>query len=368
MRPEIARRNQGATAWIVLLVLLGVAGAALLVLQGLPQGAEEAPADAAEELPVADVPSGKPPADFEPLAAPVQVDDAGRDSEPESGAPTTGWISGHVQIDERLVGELEIYQAIVEEAVNDEAPGRLGQKIRRFEQRFRLQPDSQHARFEFVQVPFSKYGWRISVLAPGINGSQTVAHISARNRGTEVYLTLRKPIAVHVVVKDQERKVVPGMDVLLRPLGRRPTNRSVHRGKSDVYGLVMFDRVIQGKYELVVGPPNEQLPPKEIDVGSQKSPQFEPVVLPRGGAMDVTVVNLAGFGLEGVAIEAVNRDSKTFTKFETKTDKGGRARLVHLPPGRYWVHATKKGYERGFRRIKVEDKKSSATKVMLRYQ
>ncbi len=69
-----------------------------------------------------------------------------------------------------------------------------------------------------------------------------------------------------------------------------------------------------------------------------------------------------GWALANVALEVVARETTVFRSYKATTDRHGRVKFEHLPEGKYHVHFTIKGFERGYRQlaIKVGDKQQLA--------
>ena len=73
-----------------------------------------------------------------------------------------------------------------------------------------------------------------------------------------------------------------------------------------------------------------------------------------------------GYFLEGVQVMAIAKNSKVWRKYEQVTNKMGKARLAFLPKGEYLVHFTKKGYDRGFRKVEITEETEIDVRVPMR--
>ncbi|MAE75619.1 MAG: hypothetical protein CMJ85_01970 [Planctomycetes bacterium] len=343
-----------------------LAAGAVLFLVGQSSSAGTDPAEAVSPVEIEEAPPPAFIAAEERSTIATWTDRA--DTRPSQN-PTSGSIDGTVQVLGNLVGSLQDFHILLEEAVNTAGSERNKdgpRRGRRFQKKFQLRASGRGGSFRFDTVPFSKYGWRVAAFAPEVNGQDSLVMLDAKNLRKEVFLTLKPAQPLHVVIKDQDRLPVAKVPITLRPIGR-PYHRGVVHGKTDAYGLLLRDKVIGGLYRIVIGPEIDPfLKAREINVGTQEM-HFEQVQLPRGGSLKIRVLNPAGYGIVGANIEAIARDSKIYKKVKTKTDRSGIAKLHYLKPGKYSVHVIKKGFGRGYEDPVVTDKQATEVTINLRY-
>lgn len=299
--------------------------------------------------------------DAQPLAAPTRTDG------PKATARESGTIRGHLQIPRELRLDVRVWALQLEEAVNDASP-RATREVQRLRRRFETVPGLSIARFRIDDVPFSEYGWHVVAqsLEPYASSETALIALSAARPEAEVQLTLVKAPTVHFTVKDQDKRSLRDVRVTIKPVGF-PPQRKTHTGKTDVYGLAIFEQVALGDYELRVGPVARPLvTPRRISIRANTM-QFEPIVVPKGGTLDLVITTTSGAGVDQVEIAALAKDIKRYKKFEAKTDSAGRATLEHLPPGLYYVNLAKTGFERRFEKITIEEGQRTEKRITLHW-
>ncbi len=288
---------------------------------------------------------------------------------PREGA-MLGSISGLVHLGDKLRDEPRIVTLLIEEAVNRDAKSSGSSSsgspelIRKF-RTLHTKRGQEKLLFEEAGLPFSSYGWRVAILSRGCNGSEEILQLGESRPDAQVELSLSRGIPVSLVVRDQNRFPLDKISFTLKPVGR-PLGRPLYRGATNSYGNFIIEEALAGSYELIVGPVgNPLLPRRKIQIG-RTGHHYENLVLPRGGSISFNVFGPFGNGIEGVAVDAIARDSKIYRKYSTVTKKNGRATLEHVPPGAYHIHLTKKGFARGFRRESVDPEGEKVVNVQLR--
>lgn len=347
MKTERQSSGKVAIALLIAATLLG-AGFATLALSGDPTP-EYVPTGAPDVV-VEDEQPDPPPRVRDP--APTTTTDLAPPPPRVAGAES-GVISGRVVVSPQLAAKIEVFRVRIEEAVNDE--GGSTRKVRSYEQNFEL--EGKVGRFRLGNVPFSEFGWRVTAFTPEVesNSQDTVVQLTPEKPSQDVSFELEVPAPLHIALKNQDREPIRGLELTLEPIGR-PTGRRALRGTSDSYGQWILERVRSGRYRLSVGPRLRPLvPPKEFVVKGGGL-QYQLVTVPRGGTYEFEVVGPSGFPLADVEVSAIAQDLRVYKKYEAKTDKRGKAVLRHVPPGRYYVHFTKKGYTREFEKVQVVEK------------
>ncbi|MCA8972708.1 MAG: carboxypeptidase regulatory-like domain-containing protein [Planctomycetes bacterium] len=306
-------------------------------------------------------------------SVPLPFDNGSSDTEPprasgpDSPQRQSGTLLGSVLIPEALRGRVAIWTLEVAEARND-ADSRVVKGARQFRRRFEVRSGAGIARFRVDDVPFSDYGWYVAAtcLEPPAASPSTLVTLDARRPESEVTLSLAVAPSLHVTVKDQEMAALREVRVTIRPIGF-PAGRSLGTVLTDIYGLAIFSSVAIGEYELVIGPvARPVVPVRRISIDS-KQLQFERVTVPKGGNLTLLLATPAGGGVDQAEVVAIAKDTKIYKKYETKTDVSGRANLEHLPPGPYYLHLTKSGFERRFEKIVVTENETTEKRVTMHW-
>ncbi|GEM_PF-2743419 len=287
---------------------------------------------------------------------------------PRSGLEAkSGRLEGLVSLAEGIDPPLESVTVVLEEAANRRNL-KKGKLPRRLIRSFKVDAGSRTVPFSIDGVPFSVYGWKVRTFVPRMNGSEQIVALTPAHPDSRVLLKLSPPVPVSVLVKDQNRLAVPKVKVVLIPLREGQPGRMVLRGETDLMGLCLFGQVLAGKYRLVLGSIGQPLlPPKEVEVGTGGQPVFQ-MKLPRGGGVRFLVTHPGGGALSGVEILAIARDSKIYRKRKALTDRFGHGGFSHLAPGRYLVHFKKKGFERGFESIHIDENSKLEKTIILPWQ
>jgi hypothetical protein len=333
------------------LAILAVAG--LLVFGG---GAGEA--EATDTMPA---PAG-------PAAPPVESHDAAGSapitaaaavaSRASSGADRKdGSIEGDVILAASLLPKLEHLTVLVREAINTEVadPSR---KPFTTSQTFAIGRTTPQ--FLLDGIPFSPYGYLVSVHGENCNGSEKQVRIDATMPVAKIQLALTPGVPYSILLRDQTKLPIPDLEVALIPEGE-PVGRPVLAGKrSDSFGAVVYETVLRGSYRVCVGSQITPLnAPLVIDVQATAGAQATTVEVPRGQPLTVRVHGPA-YGVEGVDVVALATDSVQLRRFESKTDYRGEALFPHLPPGGYQLNINKQGYERTVRTVTLKEHETPA--------
>lgn len=356
--------SQNRLRSLVVIAATGVLLASGLILQSWPAAAAER-ADAPEEivtarplpLDLADEPELPGVAIEADAPAALPKPDRATEFEPESGNSDSwigsGTIRGLIRIPEALRARVERVTVVAEEAVNrDGIAVQPKPQIQRRMLSVEFMPGKNEAYFEITDVPFSNYGWQVAPRVPRLNGSESYVVLRPEQPDASVQLEIHPGIPVSITIRDQHRHPVEGIPLELRPVGR-PLGRSVQRGKTDAYGLLVLADVLAGDYDMHVGSAQEPLTsPKRVEIPN-KGHHYENIELPRGARFAVTLVGPVGLGLEDVQLDLIAVDSKVYRKYTAKSDKLGNVELPHVPPGQYYAHFTKKGFERLFKQVQI---------------
>ena len=279
----------------------------------------------------------------------------------------TGSLTGQLLIPESLRESLEVWSLELEEAINDVNP-RAQEQAKHLKRRFAVIPGASITSFRVAGIPFSEYGWRLVAksIEPYAISRSAMIMLDEKSPESSVQLKLVPATSVHIVIKDQEKHQLQGVRVTLRPVGFPPARRT-HSIHSDIYGLALLQGVALGDYELRVGPvARPLLPARRITISGEKM-QFEPIVVPKGGSLSLVIATTAGSGIAKVEVAAIAKDSSKYRKYEAQSDKAGRAKLEHLPPGEYYLHLTKPGYERRFEKLRIKDGQNELKRITLHW-
>lgn len=293
--------------------------------------------------------------------APRSASEAGNDER------KSGTIVGSVLIPESLRGRVGIWTLELAEARND-VGARVAREARRWKRRFEVAAAAGIARFRVDDVPFSSYGWNVaaSSLEPPSASESTLVLVDEGRPHAEVVLALVPAPTLHATIKDQEMQALRGVRVTMRPIGF-PEGRSIATSESDVYGLAILPGLAVGEYELLVGPVARPIVPAQRIVVDKRELQSAVVTIPKGGNVSLLLATPAGGGIGEAEIVAIAKDSKVYKKYEARTDGGGRAKLEHLPPGAYYLHLTKTGFERRFEKIVVTENETLEKRVTMHW-
>ena len=265
----------------------------------------------------------------------------------------TGSIHGSVRLGAELRGKITACTVTVREAVNRNALWQGKPKPKQMAKVLHFAEGQDRVHFNFEKLPFSEFGWTTYAYAPGVNGSRQFVILKEDDAVKRVILSLSGGALVTFAVKDQQFLPVADVQVRLVPSGDDILGRPAYGPfKSDVVGSILITDVIRGEYDLVVGERrNPIVPIRKVNI-RKGGHQFIKVAMKRGGTVRCHVSLPGGYGAKGVKVEAVAL-SPVYHKYEDTTDHRGVLELEHLPKGKYHFHFSKKGYQRGFKKVTV---------------
>ncbi|MEX1026162.1 MAG: carboxypeptidase-like regulatory domain-containing protein [Planctomycetota bacterium] len=185
--------------------------------------------------------------------------------------------------------------------------------------------DAPNFDFRVDDLAFGAYDVR--PVADGFNGTWVSVVIDKVNRSPFVNLALRRAGFLEGQLVDSEGFALEGVDVVL--VGQADT-RSIET-QSDTFGRYRFDRVPDGLYELVIGPPESPLAPSERIEFRAPSMTLPATVLDGLATVVVQVIDDAGVPVVDARITG---SSTGGGRIDAVTDATGQATLLHLGPGR----------------------------------
>jgi hypothetical protein len=330
---------------LLLAVLLAVPAGWLVLVQ--PAAADESLVTAPVEA--SHAPGRAPSAG----SAPVTVAEASAARDPDAERnPDAGTVRGVVSLTPGIARELKEYTVMLTEAVN-QIPA-MGHSAQRLHRTFRYDPGEGSPSFVWSGIPFSAYGYKVSVVVPDCNAAEQHVALTREKPTASVTLGLWPASVYHVFLRDQDRNPLAGLETHLLPVGEPPGRKS-QRGTSDSYGKVEFERVIHGSYSIVVGNPAAPLHSEELAFTAQSEPQAH-LTVPRGMQLVCQVNVPGGYGLADVSAEAVAIDTKLFKRYQMRSDTAGKVVFQHLLPGMYQVRFEKNGYTPQSERVTIKDK------------
>ena len=293
--------------------------------------------------------------------APVVIADA---SAPRDEAPRTtdaGTLEGEISLTPAIAQDLTDFTVLLVEAVNTDAAG--SPAATRLHKSFRYDRSQGSPRFLWSGIPFSALGYRVSVVVPDCNGSEQHVLLSRSKPVQRVVLSLFPARVCHVFLRDQDRGLMPNLEVHLLPVGDPPGRKS-QRGVSDSYGKVEFERVLEGRYAVVVGNPAAPIVREEFRFGELQADDGSGiprdttqryVTVPRGLPLTCQVVLPGGYGLADVKGEAIAIDTQQFKRYQAQSDSAGKLVFPYLQPGMYQVRFEKSGYLPQAERVTIKD-------------
>ncbi len=298
---------------------------------------------------------------------PFEPESTRRSLDPDAPPPTSGTIEGSVSMTTDLVGKVDIFHVRIAELINPNSLTKRKGYDRVHPKAFQV-PETHTPRFRIENVPFSQYGYRVELLASGINGSSQIVSLTEQNPFETVRLSMTKPVTFTVRVRDQEH--VPYADWLIqvRPVGN-PPGRSMAQATTDNYGVAMFDSLVRGPY--VVWHEGREI--GELDVqpatfpraGQPITVQSKVITVPKGFEQRIEIFDPAGFGVAGVELELYKTDTMKNLRFNAQTDHGGVHTFEHLLAGRYQLNVIAPGYQRRTRSITIADVDPAVLKLRL---
>ena len=336
------------------MALLGMAGVVVLSNGNGDSVLAEKNSTADSETPIdgAEKPEPQPPGlkgDFVPPQ---------KRSQPKPKIPagaTEGIISVRIAVSTRVLDRLGPYTLEVWEDVNPNARKETDPKpfYKKIPGRADLRKGTPYVDIE--GIPFSSHAYRVKVSALGINGSSGLTYVTAEtplgSRQVELALT---PGAIYSVrLLDQRRNARRDLEVRMIPIGERVAGRRMAAQKTNASGSAIFENVLEGDYNIVVGHVNAPMaPPVEVTVYPAIGPasrdgrlktQGRTITIPDGHNVTVDVMSRWGYYIEGAEVRALQLEVSRHHEFKGTTDSAGRLVLENVPFGIYQLSiATKR--------------------------
>ncbi|MCB9869939.1 MAG: hypothetical protein H6837_08790 [Planctomycetes bacterium] len=349
-------------------ILLAIGASALITTIGLVAfghqveakpsgdvGSQPAPAPASEpRIQGTELPSAR-------VAEPLQV--TRHVPSPGSGH---GMISGRIGVSTRLLRDFYRYTIVVEEEVNRAArkPSDPPPFLRKAT--FPVDLSAGTPFFDIDDIPFSTHPYRVFVIADGMNGSSALTYIDAAHphgRDGEVHLVLTPGSYFAVALLDQRRSPRGGLDVYMRPVGAALGARKTLLGRTGGDGRVLFENVLQGEYEVLVGDTTQPMAPAKrvlvrgvTTVAADGRPDTQAVTIevPDGKHVTIEVSGRWGGVVENAELKAWQLEIKRYFEFTGKTDRDGRYVLKNMPYGKYQISVGSAGHGRRDVRFEVK--------------
>lgn len=283
------------------------------------------------------------------------------DQRKDTAAWTKGVIRGDIQVAVSALEHLKTLTIVVEEQRSPIGPNGEVQRPVRI-----MVPAKQGLgtpTFEVTDVPFSDHPYVVSVYAEGLNGGRRTVTIDEHQKLVDDVVLTVSPGAPHTVfVRDQDSKPYLDVDVRLQPVGE-PLGRPRQAGKTDGYGAAVFGNVLAGEYQLFVSQSGQLLCDVQairvLDViypqPNTPKAQSTSIVVPRGVQVELSVHDVAGYGVAEANVKAVATDRVRHTEIPGTTDAQGRLVFPHLQPGTWHVHVEKDGFQRADLQINLSE-------------
>ena len=268
-----------------------------------------------------------------------------------------GMISGRVSVNTSILDQLSRFTIVIQEEVNLNARDEDDPAPYSRSETYPAGATKGTPYFDIEDVPFSRYPYRVTVVAKGLNGSSDIVYLRPNSslESREAQLTLSPGTYYSITIRDQRQN--PRSDLIIRmaPVGNSLTQRDSHFGTTDSTGHVLFENVLSGEYEIRVGPANALLaPPKKTMVtsvpfvlsGGQPQPQGTTVVVPDGHDVTIEVTSRWGYALENVELKLNEIDVQRYYEYKGTTDRAGRFVFKNIPYGRYHLSVTSEEHGR----------------------
>jgi len=274
---------------------------------------------------------------------------------------TTGIVRGDVQIAVAVLPQIESISVVVEELRSAIAPDGSFQHPHRILVPVKLGIGTPT--FEVRDIPFSDYPYTVRLYSPGLNGgSRTLTIDKQTPLHEDVVLAITPGAPFSVLLRDQDLNPLPHIDVRLVPHGDPPGRRS-HQGTTDNYGVVVFDAVLAGDYQVRLAQDQSPLDESQLITveagtrmyGNKVQGQSHVVTLARGQPLSVLVTQGPSFGLEGAHVRLMPTDRHRLIQLEDVTDYAGNVRFPRLQPGVWQIDIWKDNYERRTRQITIKE-------------
>jgi hypothetical protein len=274
---------------------------------------------------------------------------------------TSGIVRGDVQIAVAVLPQIESISVVVEELRSAIAPDGSFQHPHRMIVPVKLGIGTPT--FEVRNIPFSDYPYTVRLYSPGLNGgSRTLTIDKQTPLHEDVVLAITPGAPFSVLLRDQDLNPLPQIDVRLVPHGDPPGRKS-HQGTSDNYGVVVFESVLAGDYQVRMAQDHSPLDESQLITveagnrmyGNKVQGQSHVVTLARGQALSILVTQGPSFGLEGAHVRLMPTDRHRLIQLEDVTDYAGNVRFPRLQPGVWQIDVWKDNYERRTRQITIKE-------------
>lgn len=218
--------------------------------------------------------------------------------------------------------------------------------------------------FEVRNVPFSSYPYLVTLYAPGLNGSNRTVSIDRDHPlADDVLLRLSAPGPLTLLLRDQDGLPYPALQVRLSPVGA-PLGRPRLDATADSYGCAQWEQVLAGEYRALVMQSNEPIGPEHQVIVQPDARMYQStlqahgqtLVIPRGQALEVHVVDARGYGIPEVSVKAQATERTKLTEFCANTDQTGIARFPHLVPGVWQLDVHKDAYQPRAQQLRLVDR------------
>lgn len=279
---------------------------------------------------------GPTPEDIGPRPAMRAVDEL-----PPAAADPYGTIAVSLELTEEQLERFRSVTLVFREAREPRADGTGAAAPRTWMRPVKLLSSEPTLRFVEERVPFCDEGYLVSAFLPGFDGGEVHVACNATHPRGEVRLTAEPGSIARLRLVDPSGNPLSGERVRLRPTGR-PEGRAQRDAVSDVLGLVVFEGLPRGTWEIVVDDVVQ-----ERVVAPQAGLEPREVVLRRGQTLSVEVLDPAGHGLADLQVEAEAIGVALAEPRRARSDAAGRAEIVNLAPGRWLVRARSAGHRGG---------------------
>lgn len=274
---------------------------------------------------------------------------AGERSWAPTTGPDSGVIRGHITLDSKVVKNLKLVYIKIREAINSDLTS-VVPFVRTIKEE--IIPELGTPEFVYGDIPFSEYGYVVRVYAEGLNGSEMFVQVNEAEPVADVMLSVTAAVPFSVLLRDQLKFPVTETAVFLRPIGDPPL-RPLQQMKTDSYGSAVFDRVLQGDYEIIVGAMNQpRNEPTRVSVLAHAGVRSVTVEVPRGFPLTVFAQTRRGWGVEGAKLR-LWITSTQFREYTGETDFAGKFVFDHLPAGTYQLDVSGDRFQRSSRHVEI---------------
>lgn len=275
-------------------------------------------------------------------------DDGQRETTPSQGPPTAGIIDGKIVLASGLPQPVTTFTIVFHESINPNVQGRdPNRQPRAWTRAFKADPGVSPLYFTATEVPFSEFGYRVSVFVPGVNGSSQFTRCDESSPINEVTLSLTPPSPFSLRLIDQYRNPVTDKEIRLEPDGE-PLGRPFATARSDSFGVAIFTDLLAGpwhvKVEDLVRGRLEVQPPGVVSDDAGVGVQSAVITVPRGKNLRIEAFDLAGHGLVDVELQLIAVDTVENRRLQARTDETGTWTFDNVPVGRWQLNAQGGGH------------------------